>query len=793
MKIPVKWLKDYVNIDITPKELGDALTLSGSNLEEVITAGEEIENVVTGKIMKIERHADAEKLVICQVNIAKAEPIQIVTAATNMKEQDIVPVALHGSTIHGGLKIKRGKLRGVASNGMFCSEEELGIAGDKAIEGLMIMPSDTPIGKDIKLVLGLDSSVLDFEITSNRPDCLSIVGMARETAATLGLKYKMPSLEYEVKNKENINSVLKVEVKDTLCKRYMARGITNVKIEPSPGWMQERLLQAGMRPINNIVDITNFVMMELGEPMHAFDAREITSRTIVVERASVGEKFITLDGVERILDGDMLNIKDGARTVGIAGIMGGLNSEVKDDTTDIIFECANFEGTNIRISSKKLDIRTEASSRFEKDLDVSTAEIAMNRACNLVTEIGAGDIMEGTIDIISEANSKKSVIEVDSNWVNIFLGTGISKEIMREYLERLDFMVDIKDEILMVTAPGFRIDIAIKEDIAEEIARIYGYNNIPVTVLQGSNIKGGKSKKQHLEEKIIESLIGSGLNQSINYSFVSPKVFDKILLPVSNDLRRAVTIRNPLGEDFSIMRTTAMPSMMDSLERNFSRSNEKARLFEIGKIYLPKEKISSLPEESNILSIGMYGEVDYLHLKGVVENVLHSLGIEQFSFKRISDNASYHPGKTAALFIRKQYVGIMGEVHPEVANNYGLSVAAYVAELNMDILYELSKLDKKYKALPKFPAVTRDIAMLVEDGILVQCIEEIIKKQGGNIVENIKLFDVYKGKQIPEGKKSVAYSITYRKEDKTLTDVEVNKVHQKILRSLEYGLGAEFR
>lgn len=793
MKVPVKWLKDYVNIDITPKELGDALTLSGSNLEEVITAGEEIENVVTGKIMKIERHADAEKLVICQVDIAKDEPIQIVTAATNMKEQDIVPVALHGSTIHGGLKIKRGKLRGVASNGMFCSEEELGIAGDKLIEGLMIMPSDTPIGKDIKLVLGLDSSVLDFEITSNRPDCLSIVGMARETAATLGLKYKMPSLEYEVKNKENINSILKVDVKDDLCRRYIARGIKNVKIEPSPGWMQERLLQAGMRPINNIVDITNFVMMELGEPMHAFDAREITSRTIVVERASVGEKFITLDGVERILDGDMLNIKDGARTVGIAGIMGGLNSEVKDDTTDIIFECANFEGTNIRISSKKLDIRTEASSRFEKDLDASIAETAMNRACNLVAEIGAGEIMEGTIDIISEANSKKSVIEVDSNWVNIFLGTEISKEIMREYLERLDFIVDIKDEILMVTAPGFRIDIAIKEDIAEEIARIYGYNNIPVTVLQGSNIKGGKSKKQHLEEKIIESLIGSGLNQSINYSFVSPKVFDKILLPVSSDLRRVVTIRNPLGEDFSIMRTTALPSMMDSLERNFSRSNEKAKLFEIGKIYLPKENKATLPEERNILSIGMYGDVDYLNLKGVVENVIHSLGIDQFSFERISDNLSYHPGVAAALFIKKQYVGIMGEVHPEVANNYGISVAVYVAELNMDILYEVAKLDKKYKALPKFPAVTRDIAILVEEGVLVQQIEEIIKKQGGNIVENIKLFDVYKGKQIPEGKKSVAYSITYRKEDKTLTDIEVNKVHQKILRSLEYGLGAEFR
>lgn len=793
MKVPVKWLKDYVNIDITPKELGDALTLSGSNVEEVITAGEEIENVVTGKIIEIKPHPDAEKLVVCQVDIGTAEPIQIVTAATNMKEQDIIPVALHGSTLHGGLKIKKGKLRGVTSNGMFCSEEELGIAGDEPVHGLMIMPSDTPIGKDIKAVLGLDNSVLDFEITSNRPDCLSIVGMARETAATLGTKYEMPSLEYEIKNKENINNVLKVEVKDALCRRYMARGVTNIKIEPSPGWMQERLLQAGLRPINNIVDITNFVMLELGQPMHAFDGREITSKNIVIERASQGEKFTTLDGCERILDVDMLNIKDGNITVGIAGIMGGLNSEVKDDTTDIIFESANFQGTNIRISSKKLSIRTEASSRFEKDLDISMAEIAINRACNLVVMLGAGEVMEGTIDIISPSLPQKSVIEVDSKWVNSFLGTELSKETMKEYLERLDFKVDIINEVLMVTSPGFRIDVAIKEDVAEEIARIYGYNNIPTTILQGSSIKGGKSKKQHLEQKIIDSLIGSGLNQSINYSFVSPKVFDAILLSQDSELRRVVTIRNPLGEDFSIMRTVALPSMMDSLGRNFSRSNETAKLFEIGKIYLPKENKATLPEEKNILCIGMYGDVDYLHLKGAVENVLESLGIEQFSFARLSDNVSYHPGKTAALYIRKQYVGILGEVHPAVESNYGLSTAVYVAELNMDILYEAAKLDKKYKALPKFPAVTRDIALLVEDGVLVQQIEDIIKKQGGNIVEKIKLFDVYKGKQIPEGKKSIAYSITYRKEDKTLTDVEVNKVHDKILRSLEYGLGAEFR
>ncbi|SKA83638.1 phenylalanyl-tRNA synthetase beta subunit [Clostridium sp. USBA 49] len=793
MKVPYKWLKDYVDIDISVKELGDRLTLSGSKVEEIITSGDEIQNVVTGKILKIEPHPDAEKLVICQLDVGNGEELQIVTGAENMKEGDIVPVALHGSTLPNGVKIKKGKLRGVVSNGMMCSEEELGIAGEEHVHGLMILPKDTPIGKDIKEVLGLNKSVIDFEITSNRPDCLSIVGIARETAATLGKTLKFPDISYKASSKENINDILKVEVRDnTLCRRYMARGVKNVKIAPSPAWMQERLLDAGVRPINNIVDITNFVMLELGEPMHAFDRREISSNTIVVDRAEDGEKFVTLDGIERTLNSEVLNIKDGNKTIGIAGIMGGLNSEVKEDTNEVIFECANFDGTNIRISSKNLGLRTEASSRFEKDLDPNLAQIALDRACNLVETLGCGEVMEGTIDIYPKVYKEK-VIEVSVSWVNKFLGTNIEGQEMKECLDRLELRTVLSNDTLIITVPTFRSDINIKEDVAEEIARIYGYNNIPVSIMNSISLHGGKNTKQKLTDKIVETLIGCGLNEAISYSFISPKVFDKILLPKDSTLRNAVVIKNPLGEDFSIMRTTTIPSMMEALARNYSRNNEEVKLFEIGKVYIPKEDSNKLPDEKNIITIGMYGNVDYLDLKGIVENILDTLGIDNASFKRESENPTFHPGKTAALYIKKDLIGTLGEIHPDVSENYRIDERCYIAVLNLDVLIKSSNMNKKYKPLPKYPAVTRDLAVLVDDSVLVQEIEDIIKKQGSNMVERVKLFDVYKGNQIPEGKKSVAYSITYRLENKTLTDKEVNKVHDKILRSLEHNLGAKLR
>ncbi|WP_138205160.1 phenylalanine--tRNA ligase subunit beta [Haloimpatiens lingqiaonensis] len=792
MLVPVKWLKDYVDINVSPKELADRLTMSGSKVEELIVTGDEIQNVVTGKLIKIEKHPDADKLSICQVDIGKEEPIQIVTAATNMKEQDVVPTALHGSTLHGGLKIKKGKLRGVVSNGMFCSEEELGIAGDEPVYGLMILPQDTPVGKDIKEVVEMTSALIDFEITSNRRDCFSILGMARETAATLGVSYKKPSLNYTSKCSENIEDILKVEVKDELCRRYMARGVKNIKIQPSPSWMQERLLEAGVRPINNIVDITNFVMLELGQPMHAFDRRDIEGNKIVVEKAVNGEKFITLDEEERTLDDTMLCIKDGNRTVALAGIMGGLNSEVKEDTAEIIFECANFNGVNIRNSSKKLVLRTESSSKFEKDLDPNLVEMAMNRACHLIEELGAGEVLEGTIDIYNE-KLEPHTLDVDCNWINKFLGIDISKENMKEYLDRLDLNTQINGDMLHIAVPTFRSDVNIKEDVAEEIVRIYGYNNVKSTMPSSETAKAGKNIKQKLEDKVIEALISSGLNQSISYSFVSPKIFDKILVPENSELRKAVKIKNPLGEDYSIMRTTTIASMVESLQRNYTRSNDEVRLFEIGKVYIADEDENNLPEERNILTIGMYGDTDYFYLKGVVENVLEVLGVEKASFKRESENTAFHPGKTAALYVGKECAGILGEIHPDVCENYEVSENCYVAELNLDILFQNAVLERKYKPLPKFPAVTRDLAVLVNEEVLVQEIEEIIKKQGGNLLESYRLFDVYQGKQIPEGKKSVAYALIYRLEDRTLTDKEVTKVHDKILRSLEYKLGAELR
>lgn len=791
MKVPYNWLKDYVEINVDPHTLGDKLTLSGSALEEVIIQGDNIKNVVTGKITKIEKHPDADRLNVCQVNIGKEE-IQIVTAATNMKEQDIVPVALHKSILADGTEIKKGKMRGVVSNGMFCSEEELGIAGDEPVHGLMILPSDAPLGMDIKEYLGLNKAILDFEITSNRPDCLSMVGMARETAATLRTNYTMPNFNYEVKCSTNINDELKVEVKDKLCRRYMARGVKNVKVESSPSWMQERLLEAGVRPINNIVDITNFVMLEIGQPMHAFDARQIESKTIVIEKANDGEKFTTLDEIERELDSSILMIKDGSKSVAVAGIMGGLNSEIQDDTTEVIFESANFEGTNIRVSSKKLNLRSESSSRFDKDIDPNLSKLAIDRACALICELNCGEVMEGTIDIYNDVKEEGS-ITVNSTWINKFLGTEISKEEMKEALDSLDLITEIKNEDLIISIPTFRIDIAIKEDIAEEIARIYGYDKIPTTIFKVSTEREPKYKNELLTDKVIEIMVASGVNQSISYSFVSPKVFDKVNIPVDSELRNIVKIKNPLGEDYSVMRTTTLPSIMESLGRNYSRNNDYVRLFEIGRIYLPNEDEKQLPTEKNVLTIGIYGDCDYLDLKGIVENIIDGLGISKAKYVRESENQSYHPGKTAALMVRNKKVGVFGEVHPDVTENYGINVNCYVAELDLDSLFEASTTVKSYKPLPKFPAVTRDIALLCDDSILVAEIEETIRKAGGNLVEKVQLFDIYKGAQIPEGKKSIAYAIAYRDEKKTLEDKDISKVHDKILKALEHKLGAVLR
>ena len=790
MKIPYNWIKDYVNIDVTPKELGDILTLTGSQLEEVEIQGDQIKNVVVCHILKIEKHPDADRLSVCQVNIGNEE-IQIVTAATNMKEGDKVPVALHKSILADGTEIKKGKMRGVVSNGMFCSEEELGIAGDEPVHGLMILPEDAPIGMDIKEYLQLNKAILDFDITSNRPDCLCMVGMARETAAALDTNYKMPNLKYEVKCNKNINDELSVEIKSDLCNRYMARGVKNVKVAPSPSWMQERLLEAGVRPINNIVDITNFVMLEIGEPMHAFDARQIKSGKIVVDVAKDGEKFTTLDEVERELNSNFLCIKDNDTTVALAGIMGGLNSEIQEDTTEVIFECANFDGTNIRVNSKALGLRTESSSRFEKEIDPNLAAIAIDRACALICELGCGEVMEGTIDVYPNKKEEGN-ITVSASWINKFLGTDIKAEDMKKYLDALDMKTTVNGDNLEIIIPTFRVDIAIKEDIAEEVARIYGYDKIPTTVFEVLPDRENLHRNDRLKEVIINTLVSSGLNQAISYSFVSPKVFDKIRVSQDSPLRNAIKIKNPLGEDYSIMRTSTLPSIMESLGRNYSRNNEYAKIFEIGRVYIKNEVETEQPTEKNVLSIGMYGNVDFLDLKGVIENLVEELGLKA-RYVRESENPTFHPGKTAALQVRGKVVGVFGEIHPDVQEEYGLDVPCYVAELDLDAIYEAANTDRKYTQIAKFPAATRDIAILVDDSVLAGDVEETIRKAGGNLVEKVTLFDIYKGEQIEAGKKSMAYAIVYRDLNKSLNDKEVNKAHDKILKALEYKMNAVLR
>lgn len=787
MKVPYSWLLEYVDLDKNIVEAADGLTLSGSKVEEVIEIGKEIDKVVTGKIIKTEKHPDADTLTICQIDV-KTEVVQIVTSATNIKEGDFVPVALHGSTLPGDVKIRRGKLRGIESNGMMCSETELKLAGEEAADGIMLLPEGTPIGVDIKEILGLNGGIIDFEITSNRADCFSVYGIAREAAATFGAKLKDIEGSYS-EDRDSINNYLEVEVRDRLCRRYAAKMIKNVKIMQSPGWLRQRLEDAGVRPINNIVDITNYVMLELGQPMHAFDYRDIEGRKIIVRRAEEGENFKTLDGVERRLDSSMLVIADGKRAVAAAGVMGGENSEVKEDTTAIVLEFANFNGPNTRLTAKKLGLRTEASSRFEKDIDPNLIDLAVKRACHLIETTGSGEVVGGIIDVYPEKLENHRV-SVSSKWINDFLGLDISVDEMKEYLERLEMKVS-GEETLEIEVPTFRQDVKIREDVAEEVVRIYGYDRIPSVKIQGETVEAVWTREQKLAKLVKEEMVSCGLYEALTYSFVSPKVFDAINLDKEDPLRNTVVISNPLGEDFSIMRTTGLPGILESLGRNYARDNKEASLFEIARVYLPKGEV--LPEERDNLCIAMYGEKDFYHLKGILEKLLNALGIERAEYAAEKENRTFHPGRCAKLLVRKKEAGVFGELHPDVAENYGIEDRVYAAEINLSFLYECAKLDKKYKALPKFPAVTRDIAMLISDDVTVGQIEDTIRRAGKELLESVKLFDVYKGKQIPNGQKSVAYSITYRDESKTLKDEEVNRVHDKVVKALADKLGAKLR
>lgn len=796
MLVSLKWLRDYVDIDLDAQTFGDKMTMTGTKTETVEYYGQEISNVVVGKILKIEGHPDADKLVVTQVDVGQDQPIQIVTAAKNVSEGDYIPLALHGSKLPGGVSIKKGKLRGVESNGMMCSCKELGI-DEKFVEDykkngiyLLDMEDSYTPGMDIKEVLGLNDAVIDFELTSNRPDCRCMIGIAREAAVTLGTKTKYPEISVKEESDKAIDVDIQIENPD-LCSRYLARRITDVKIEKSPYWMQRKLIEAGVRPINNIVDITNFVMLEMGQPMHAFDMREIGNNKIVVKNAKEGQVFTTLDEQERKLDSEMLMITNGEKNLGLAGIMGGLDSGIKDDTVEIMFESAVFNRENIRKSSKKLGLRSEASSRFEKGVSLDNAELALERAAQLVEALGAGKVMKGKVDVYPQVKPVQT-ITVSPRRINARVGVDIPMDKFCSILEELEFKCNlVSEDELILEVPSFRLDIEQEADIFEEIARIYGFENIPSVQLQGNSTAGVKTDKQKYLEKVKDTAIACGLYEILTYSFVSPKGLDKIRVSQDSKLRDVVKLINPLGEDTSIMRTTLIPNMLDVLYTNASRNIDQAATFECGHVFTPDDMAGV--EETRIC-IGMYGDdVDFFVLKGIVEKIFERVGLGGHKYLADEENTSFHPGRCADILCDNKYLGTIGEVHPQVLSNYGIGKRVYIAEIDLDTVYSLANDTIIFKSLPKYPAITRDIALVVEDKVEVASIEEVIMDNAGGLVEACRLFDVYKGDQIGQGYKSVAYSIVYRSLEKTLTDDDVVAVHDKILAQLKARLGAELR
>lgn len=805
MNTSLSWIKAYVpELDVTAQEYTDAMTLSGTKVEGYEELDADLDKIVVGQIDKIEKHPDADKLIICQVNVG-AEVVQIVTGAPNVKEGDKIPVVLDGGRVAGGhepgqrvaggIKIKKGKLRGVESAGMMCSIEELGSNREMYPEapeyGIYIFPEDTEVGADAVELLGLHDVVFEYEVTSNRVDCYSVVGIAREAAATFRKEF-VPPVVTAVGNEEDVNDFIKVTVEDPdLCPRYTARVVKNIKIGPSPKWMQRRLASVGIRPINNLVDITNYVMEEYGQPMHAYDLDTIAGGQIVVRRAKENETFVTLDGQERKLDESVLMICDGEKSVGIAGIMGGENSMITDDVHTMLFEAACFDGTNIRKSSKKVGLRTDASGKFEKGLDPNNAEAAMNRACQLIEEMGAGEVVGGMVDVYSK-KKEPICVPFDADEINGLLGTNISKEEMLSYFKKIDLEYDeASNEVI---APTFRHDLFRMADLAEEVARFYGYDNIPTTLPRGEATTGKLSFKLRVEEIARDIAEFCGFSQGMTYSFESPKVFDKLLIPSDSPLRNTVDIMNPLGEDYSIMRTTSLNGMLTSLATNYNRRNKNVRLYELGNIYLPKAlPLTELPEERMQFTLGMYGDGDFFSMKGVIEEFFEKIGLHKKETYDPNAGKPYlHPGRQANIIYDGVVVGYLGEVHPDVADTYGIGTKAYVAVLDMPEITKRATFDRKYTGIAKFPAVTRDISMVMPKEILVGQVEEVIEKKGGAYLESYALFDLYEGAQIKEGYKSVAYSIVFRAKDKTLEEAEISQAMEKILAGLEE-LGIELR
>lgn len=794
MLVPLKWLRDYVDIDIDTQEFADMMTMTGSKVEKVDFFGKETNGVEVCKILEIEQHPDADRLKVTKVEVANGEILQIVTNATNIKVGDYVPVARIGAVLPGDFKIKKGKLRGVLSEGMFCGAEELTIPSafveDHKKDGIYILDHQDSfeLGMDVRDVLGINDALIEFEITSNRPDCRSIIGIAREAAVTLGKELKYPEIKVQACDEE---MSFEIDIQTDLCKRYCGRVVKDVKVGPSPYWMQRKLIEAGMRPISNIVDITNYVMLELGQPLHAFDLDDIKYNKMTVKMAEEGEKFTTLDGVERTLTSDMLVIGNQDKTLDLAGIMGGENSEIKDTTTSIFIEGASFAKENIRATSKKLGLRTEASSRFEKGIDINLAEEAVNRACQLIEELGCGTVLNGMLDYYPQKEEVQKVT-VNPVRINKLLGVNVPMDQFINILESLEFKCNlVSSEVLELEVPTFRLDITEDADILEEIARIYGYDNIPSASLEGNATAGVKTEKQKFIDNVKSNSIACGLNEILTYSFVSPRGVDKINLPANDEKRNFVKIMNPLGEETSVMRTTLIPNMLDVISTNISHKVEEVSAFECGNTFIPQE---GLPIETKKYCVGMYGkEVDFFVLKGVIESVLNNVGLKGYEIEPETTNLTFHPGRCAKIVYNNIYIGTFGELHPNVIENYNLGQRVYVAEINIDTVFENLNLTKSYNPLPKYPSTSRDIALIVKDEVFVKQIEDIIKANGEDLVESYKLFDVYKGAQIEEGHKSIAYSITYRSKDKTLTDEDVAKVHEKILSELSEKLNANLR
>ncbi len=795
MKLNRKWLhEEFVDLShVSDKEFVEALTIAGQKVETYERLDAEIKNVVVGKVLSIVRHSNSDHMLICQVDVGKEEPVQIVTGAQNVREGDLVPAALHNSRLPGGIHITKGKLRGEVSNGMLCSLKELNLTLNDypyAIEdGIWIIEEDCKPGDDINLVIGNDDTVVDFEITNNRPDCYSIIGLAREAAATFNKPMKHHEPVVRGGGAGYLNELLDVEVPaEDLCNRYTARMVRNVKIAPSPAWLRQRLRANGVRPINNIVDITNYVMLEYGQPMHAFDYRYIGSKRIVVRKSLEGETLTTLDGNVRVLTPGMLVIADGEKPIGLAGIMGGENSEILDDTVDVVFESANFNGTSIRQTALTLGMRTESSGKFEKNIDPLLTLPAVNRACELVELLGAGEVVDGTIDILNYIPEPRT-LPLEPERINALLGTDISEKDMVDYLRRLE--IPVEDRTILV--PSFRPDLVQTADIAEEVARLYGYNEIPTTSFRSETAEGGYTGTMVLENKTGSLCRSLGYSEILTYSFVSPSIFDMIRIPSDSPLRKAMRIQNPLGEDASIMRTIALPSMLSILSKNYAYHNPNVKLYELAKVYLHKED-QLLPEEPKHLLLGTYGEgEDFFTLKGEIEAVFKGMNVKKAAYTAIKDNPSYHPGRCARITVDGTDVGVFGQVHPLVAKNYGIDADVYAAELDFTALTALIAPAATYQPLPKYPAVSRDISVVCDEKVTVFDLQSCIEANAGKLLREVRLFDIYRGKGVEEGKKSMAFSLTLRADDRTLTDSDSDGVISAVLAALEKEYGAKLR